>query len=178
MPQPNIIVCWVQPPRHTHTHTHTNKKQVGWRRGTVVTTLLRCCAVIQCCHTIRVWTRVGGGVRGPRGPKPDGASERRVHGGTGGATPRFWTPTTPQTNCWPEAPWGGGRGGGIGGGGSGRGEWGGGSRRGGAPGESVGGGGGPSGAIRGGGGGGGSRWGREHRLPLPPLALPLTIPSP
>ena len=25
----------------------------------------------------------------------------------GGATPRFWTPTTPPTNCWPEAPWGG-----------------------------------------------------------------------
>ena len=39
------------------------------------------------------------------------------HGG--GATPRFWTPTTPPTNCWPEAPWGGG--GGLGGGGSGRG---------------------------------------------------------
>ena len=35
----------------------------------------------------------------------------------GGATPRFWTPTTPPTNCWPEAPWGGGGGGGgIGGG--------------------------------------------------------------
>ena len=31
---------------------------------------------------------------------------------TGGATPRFWTPTTPPTNCWPEAPWGGGGGGG------------------------------------------------------------------
>ena len=28
--------------------------------------------------------------------------------GTGGATPRFWTPTTPPTNCWLEAPWGGG----------------------------------------------------------------------
>ena len=36
----------------------------------------------------------------------------------------------------------------------------------------VGGGGDPGGAIWGGGGGGG------HRLPLPPLALPLTIPSP
>ena len=34
--------------------------------------------------------------------------------GGGGATPRFWTPTTPPTNCWPEAPPGGG-GGGIGG---------------------------------------------------------------
>ena len=32
----------------------------------------------------------------------------------GGATPRFWTPTTPPTNCWPEAPWGGGGGGGGG----------------------------------------------------------------
>ena len=29
----------------------------------------------------------------------------------GGATPRFWTPTTPPTNCRPEAPWGGGGGG-------------------------------------------------------------------
>ena len=32
--------------------------------------------------------------------------------GHGGATPRFWTPTTPPTNCWPEAPGGGGGGGG------------------------------------------------------------------
>ena len=32
--------------------------------------------------------------------------KRRSPGG--GATPRFWTPTTPPTNCWPEAPWGGG----------------------------------------------------------------------
>ena len=41
--------------------------------------------------------------------------------GPGGATPRFWTPTTPPTNCWPEAPWGGGGvgGGGVGGGGGG-----------------------------------------------------------
>ena len=31
----------------------------------------------------------------------------------GGATPRFWTPTTPPTNCRPEAPWGGGGGGGT-----------------------------------------------------------------
>ena len=23
-------------------------------------------------------------------------------GGGGGATPRFWMPTTPPTNCWPE----------------------------------------------------------------------------
>ena len=29
-------------------------------------------------------------------------------GGGGGATPRFWTPTTAPTDCWPEAPWGGG----------------------------------------------------------------------
>ena len=56
----------------------------------------------------------------------------------GVATPRFWTPTTPPTNCWPEARGGGGGGGGgghgrggvvkegrMGGGGSGRGEWGG-----------------------------------------------------
>ena len=35
--------------------------------------------------------------------------------GPGGATPRFWTPTTPPTNCRPEAPWGGGGGGGGGG---------------------------------------------------------------
>ena len=34
-------------------------------------------------------------------------------GGGGGAIPRFWTPTTPPTNCWPEAPEGGG---GMGGG--------------------------------------------------------------
>ena len=33
----------------------------------------------------------------------------------GGATPRFWTPTTPPTNCWLEAPWGGGGGGAPGG---------------------------------------------------------------
>ena len=47
----------------------------------------------------------------------------------GGATPRFWTPTTPPTNCWPEAPWGGGGGGGDLRGGSGRAK-GGGYRRG------------------------------------------------
>ena len=47
----------------------------------------------------------------------------------GGATPRFWTPTTPPTNCRSEAPWGGG--GGLGGGGLG-----------GAPGRAVPGGGG------------------------------------
>ena len=37
----------------------------------------------------------------------------RVGGGgaRGGATPRFWTPTTPPTHCWPEAPCGGGGGG-------------------------------------------------------------------
>ena len=28
-------------------------------------------------------------------------------GGGGGATPRFWTPTTPPTKCWLEAPGGG-----------------------------------------------------------------------
>ena len=72
-------------------------------------------------------------------------------GDTGGATPRFWTPTTPPTNCWPEAPWGGG------GGGFREGEWGGGYRRGwgggGGSGKVGWGGGGPSGAIRGGEGG-------------------------
>ena len=51
----------------------------------------------------------------------------------GGATPRFWTPTTPPTNCWPEAPGGGGGGGHwrgeLGGGGLG-GAWGGGVREG------------------------------------------------
>ena len=42
--------------------------------------------------------------------------------GGGGVTPRFWTPTTPPTNCRPKAPLGGGGGGGgLGGGGSGRG---------------------------------------------------------
>ena len=41
--------------------------------------------------------------------------EKIPGGGGGGATPRFRTPTTPPTNCWPEAPWGG-LGGGIGGG--------------------------------------------------------------
>ena len=61
------------------------------------------------------------------------------------------------------------RGWGGGGGGSGRVGWGGG----------------PSGAIRGAGGGGGVQvgpfgvlGGGGHRLPLPPLALPLTIASP
>ena len=62
-----------------------------------------------------------------------------VRGG-GGGTPRFWTPTTPPTNCWPEATWGGGgSGGGVQGGANGGrlgGAWGGG-----APGGSVGGGG-------------------------------------
>ena len=53
---------------------------------------------------------------------------------TGGATPRFWTPTTPPTSCWSEAPFGGGGGiaGGVHsgrmGGGSSRG-WGGGGLR-------------------------------------------------
>ena len=83
-----------------------------------------------------------------------------------------------------------------GGGGFREGDWGGGGLRegqlGGGGGPSgaiwgVGGGGGPSGAIRGvggGGGPGGAIWGvvggggGGHRLPLPPLALPLTIPSP
>ena len=80
------------------------------------------------------------------------------------------------TNCWPKAPlgWGGG------GGGAWEGRWGGGGLGGFCPG-----GGGPGGLV----GGGGSRWGNlggtcpqgqalvHHRLPLPPLALPLTIPA-
>ena len=90
------------------------------------------------------------------------------HRAGGGATPRFWTPTTPPTNCWPEAPWGGGGRGGIGGGGKG-GAIGGGSRRG------LGGGGLREGRL----GGGGSRWGNlgvgggggtgSPYLPLPSL---------
>ena len=52
-------------------------------------------------------------------PKPQGATilhrSLRMLKPRGGATPRFWTPTTPPTNCWPEAPWGGG--------GGGRGSW-------------------------------------------------------
>ena len=38
-----------------------------------------------------------------------------VHRG-GGGTPRFWTPTTPSTNCWPEGGGGSGRGFFLGGG--------------------------------------------------------------
>ena len=68
----------------------------------------------------------------------------------GGATPQFWTPTTPPTNCWPEAPWGGHWRGGSGRGGGG----GGGSRRGW-------GGGGGGGGLREGRLGGGSRWGES-----------------
>ena len=100
------------------------------------------------------------------------------HAGTpggGGATPRFWTPTTPPTKCWPEAPWGGGGGrgggggggggGGIGGGGLGRGELGGGvSRRG------LGGGSGRVGWGRGGSGKVGGEGGTgSPYLPLPSL---------
>ena len=65
---------------------------------------------------------------------------------------------------------GGGGGGGIGGGVQGGANWGGVSRRG------LGGGG--SGRVGWGGGLREGRWGGGHRLPLPPLALPLTIPSP
>ena len=102
--------------------------------------------------------------------------------GGGGATPRFWTPTTPPTNCWPEAPWGGGGGGGLEGGfregrmGGGLGGAGGGGLR-----EGWWGGGVPSGAIWGGGGGGGVQVGRFGVLggggerggtPYPYLPLP------
>ena len=100
--------------------------------------------------------------------------DKRSDESPGGATPRFWTPTTPPTNCWPEAPWGGGGGGGC--------EWGGGQGGGGG----ANGGGGLGGSFGGGSrrvGWGGVQAGRfggggGHRLPLPPLALPLTIPSP
>ena len=78
----------------------------------------------------------------------------------GEATARIWTPTALPTNRWPEAAWEGGF-------------W-----------EEQGGGGGGRGAFA---GGGGSRWGDlggtcpqgqvlvHRRLPLPPLALPLTV---
>ena len=110
--------------------------------------------------------------------------QRQLHSGQGGATPWFWTPTTPQLTVG-RRPLGGGIGGGVqggamrGGGGSRRGLGGGALREGRL-------GGGPGAAIWGVGGGGGSRWSDlgcwrgegGHRLPLPPLALPLTIPSP
>ena len=73
----------------------------------------------------------------------------------------------PPSRSGPKAP-GGGGGGGDGRGGGGFKE----GRGGGAVGR-VGWGGGPGGEIWGGEGGAGG-----HRLPLPPLALPLTIPSP
>ena len=91
-------------------------------------------------------------------------------GGGGGATPRFWTPTTPPTNCWPEAPWVVGGGAALEGGFR-EGRMGGGSRGG------AGGGGGLGGSV---GRGGGSRWGNlgcwggrggtgSPYLPLPSL---------
>ena len=51
----------------------------------------------------------GGGIMRPTQPefqKPPGRGA--------GATPWSWTPTTPPTNRWPKAPWGGGGGGGLG----------------------------------------------------------------
>ena len=39
--------------------------------------------------------------------KPCVATVRQTTGGGGRRTPRFWMPTTPPTNCWPEAPLGG-----------------------------------------------------------------------
>ena len=112
------------------------------------------------------------------------------HGGGGGNPSVLDANDPPPTNCWPEAPWGWGWGWGLGGGGIGggvKGGRGGGARRGWE--------GGPPGGLFGGGGGvqvgqfgvvvgKGSRkgdlgcWGgggRGHRLPLPPLALSLTI---
>ena len=60
-----------------------------------------------------------------RGSRRGNSRGQRLHAPTarrtGGATPRFWTPTTPPTDCWPEAPWGGGGGGEAGRGDSGRG---------------------------------------------------------
>ena len=51
-----------------------------------------------------------GGVEHPGGPEAPANQQARIdstgHGGGG----RFWTPTTPPTDCWPEAPWGGGGG--------------------------------------------------------------------
>ena len=45
MPQPRVIVCWVQPPRHTHTKKHT-------QYGTVRYSTVRCgavwCSAVQC----------------------------------------------------------------------------------------------------------------------------------
>ena len=96
----------------------------------------------------------------------------------GGGDPSVLDTTLPPTNCWPEAPWGG-----CGRRGSRRGEWGG-SRRGLAGGGGVLegrlGGGGPGGANWGGGGDpSGAIWGVwGGGDPLPPVALPLTIPSP
>ena len=87
----------------------------------------------------------------------------------GGATPRFWTPTSPPTNCWPEAPWGGGgaleggfREGRLGGGVL-EGLGGGGLR------EGWLGGGGPGGAIWGVGGGGAQA---PLTSPCPPYTIP------
>ena len=100
-------------------------------------------------------------------------------GGGGGATPRFGTPTTPPTNCWPEAPGGGGDWRGDGGGsrrgdrgGPGRVGWGGGGgvqvgRIG-----VVGGGGDPGGAIWGVGGGGAQA---PLTSPCPPSNHTITI---
>ena len=90
----------------------------------------------------------GGGVGGRGIAQSEGfggGGGSRMGPTTGGATPRFWTPTTPPTNCWLEAPWGGG--GALEGGGSGRAN-GGGYRR-------AGGGGAPGGSV----GEGGSKWG-------------------
>ena len=91
----------------------------------------------------------------------------------GGLLPRFWTPTTPQNKRWSEAL--------LGGGSSGRGNGGGGSGGFCPPG---------GGASRRVGWGEGVQVGQfggtcpqgqalvHQRLPLPPLALALTIPSP
>ena len=101
----------------------------------------RGCKVMQVQSVCR-WggSKAVGGGGGACGAIHTLSAHTRTVQSTGGATHRFWTPTTPPTNCWPEAPWGGGdlRGGfreGEGGGGYRRG-W----RGGGAPGGSVGGG--------------------------------------
>ena len=109
------------------------------------------------CHSPSPWASRCGRLSGSRGPKGARTSDpatwdapRGISFGhfPGGATPRFWTPTTPPTNCWPEAPWGGGGGGGHGRGGGGMAGGGQGGANGGGGSRRVGWGGGPGGAMR------------------------------
>ena len=106
----------------------------------------------------------------PRGRKPRYVPTGSPGGGGGDSS--VLDAKYPPNTCWPEA---------LGGRGLGKGN-------GGGLGGFCPGGGGGSGRV--GWGGGGSRWGDlgatcpqgqvsvHHRLPFPPLALPLTIPSP